>query len=203
LAQPTLRPTIRRTGLRHAVWIAPLSLLLFLDPVENAAMDHDVSSLMAALGSPRETQRAEAAERLSRLEPQQVQAAALVLVEACGDDSEAVREAAAGALEEMGPPSPELLEGLVALLSHPQADAGYWSATLLGRMETGAAAAVPVLAATLEKSPHQNVRQRAAWALGKIGPEAAPAVDALSNAAASDDPRLARLAQRALDQIKQ
>ncbi len=165
-------------------------------------MDQDVSSLMAALGSPEETARAEAAERLSQLDPDEIRAAALILVEACGDDSEAVREAAVGALEEMGPPDPEVLDGLTALLADAGADTGYWAATLIGRLGPDATAAVPGLVTALETSPHQNGRQRAAWALGKIGPGAAAAKAPLQKAAAGDDPRLSRLAERALGLIE-
>ena len=50
-------------------------------------------------------------------------------------------------------------------------------------------------------SPHLPVRQRAAWALGEIGPAAAAAVPTLQKAAGDPDPRLARLAQEAIDQI--
>jgi len=164
-------------------------------------MDQDVSTLMAALGSPQETARADAAERLSQLDPAQMRGAALVLVEACGDESEAVREAAVGALEEMGPPDSETLDGLTALLADPCADVAYWSATLIGRLGSDGVAAVPALIGALENSPHQNVRQRAARALGKIGPGAVAAKDALQRAAEGDDPRLARLAERALGMI--
>ena len=165
-------------------------------------MDHDVSSLMAALGSPQEAARAEAAEKLSQLDPEQARAASLVLVEACGDESEAVREAAVGALEEMGPPDPEVLDGLTVLLAGPKADVAYWAATLIGRLGSDGVAAVPALNAALEDSPHQNVRQRAARALGKIGPGALAAKDALQRAASGEDPRLARLAERALGMIQ-
>ncbi len=164
-------------------------------------MDRDVSSLMVGLGSPQETARAEAAEKLSQLDPVEIRAAALVLIEACGDESEAVREAAVGALEEMGAPDLELLDGLTALLAAPNADVAYWAVTLIGRLGPEAIAAVPALAETLENSPHQNVRQRAARALGKIGSGAAAAADALRAAAGGDDPRLARLAERALGEI--
>ena len=164
-------------------------------------MDQDVSTLMAALGSPQETARADAAERLSQLDPAQMRGAALVLVEACGDESEAVREAAVGALEEMGPPDSEVLDGLTALLAGPSADVAYWAATLIGRLGSNGAAAVPALIGALENSAHQNVRQRVARALGKIGPGAVAAKDALQRAAEGDDPRLARLAERALGMI--
>ncbi len=165
-------------------------------------MDQDIASLMAALGSPQETARAEAAERLSQVEPAEMRAAALVLVEACGDESEAVREAAASALEELGVPSPEQLEGLIGLLTGDKADVAYWAATLIGRLGPDAAAAVPALVEALQGSPYQNVRQRAAWALGKIGPGAAAAREALRAAAASEDPRLARLAEGAIGQLE-
>lgn len=180
---------------------ATLILLPTIGCSEAATMDHDLSNLMAALGSPRETARAEAAEKLSQLDPDEMRAAALVLVEACGDESEAVREASVSALEEMGPPDPEVLDGLTALMADANADAGYWAATLIGRLGPDATAAVPALIAAVENSPHQNVRQRAAWALGKIGPDARAATDALQRAAAGDDPRMARLAERALGQI--
>ena len=166
-------------------------------------MDQDVSSLMSGLGSPQETTRANAAEKLSQLDPDQMRSAALILVEACGDESEEVREAAVGALEEMGPPDPQVLDGLTALLADEKADIAYWAATLIGRLGPDGAASVPALTTALEKSPHQNVRQRAARALGKIGPGAASAKDALQTAADGDDPRLARLAERALGGIEQ
>lgn len=164
-------------------------------------MDQDLPSLIAALGSPRETARAEAAERLSRLDPAEIRRAALVLVAASGAPSEAVREAAVGALEQMGPPDPELLDGLTPLLTDEEADVAYWAATLIGRLGPDAAAAVPALIAALQNSPHQNVRQRAVWALSAIGPGAASATDTLRVAASGDDPRLARLAQGALTAI--
>ena len=84
----------------------------------------------------------------------------------------------------------------------PKPDVAYWAATLIGRLGPDGAASVPALIAALEDSPHQNVRQRAARALGKIGPGAAAAKDSLQKAAAGDDPRMARLAERALGAIE-
>jgi HEAT repeat protein len=126
---------------------------------------------------------------------------AVALVKATGDDAEEVREYAAAALEEMGPPEVEDVGSLAALLSDSAADAGYWAATLLGRLEANAVPAVPLLAAAVTGSTNMSVRQRAAWALGKIGPPAGPALNALKQAATSDNPRLARLAHRAIEQI--
>ena len=101
----------------------------------------------------------------------------------------------------MGPPEVEDIGSLAVLLSDPTADVAYWATTLLGRLEANAAPAVPALTAAVTDSKDMSVRQRAAWALGHVGPPAAPALDALKQAAASDVPRLARLAQRAVEQI--
>jgi HEAT repeat protein len=50
----------------------------------------------------------------------------------------------------------------------------------------------------LESDADLPVRERAAWALGEIGPVANSAAPALRAAADGDDARLARLAQQAL-----
>ena len=71
----------------------------------------------------------------------------------------------------------------------------------LGRLEARAATAVPALSTALAHHAELAVRQRAAWALGKVGPAAASARDALTQAAASPDPPLASLAHEALDSI--
>ena len=52
-----------------------------------------------------------------------------------------------------------------------------------------------------ESSPDLSVRQRAAWALGKIGPVASAARGTLKRAAGQGDERLARLAKEALESI--
>jgi hypothetical protein len=59
---------------------------------------------------------------------------------------------------------------------------------------------VPTLALCLG-ADDPAVAERAAWALGKVGPAAAPAREALARAAASAHPRLARLAGEALTAI--
>jgi hypothetical protein len=62
-------------------------------------------------------------------------------------------------------------------------------------------AATAALAACLESPVDAAVAERAAWALGKIGPGASAGRPALERAAAVADPRLARLAREALDSI--
>jgi HEAT repeat protein len=165
------------------------------------AMTTDVSQLAAALGGGDPAERAKAAERLARLGAD-AQAAAIPLVRASADEAEEVREWATAALEELGPPEAGDRDALAGLLEDDHADVGYWAATLLGRLGREAAAAVGPLAEALSVDRATSVRQRAAWALAKIGPPAHAATDALQKAAASDDPRLARLAQRAIEQIR-
>jgi HEAT repeat protein len=60
---------------------------------------------------------------------------------------------------------------------------------------------VAVLVASVESSTELSVRQRAAWALGKIGPAAAAARGTLKRAVGQGDERLARLANEALEAI--
>ena len=129
--------------------------------------------------------------------------AAVALVMAVGDEDEQVREAAVGALESLEAPLEQDIPRLAKLLadSAKHADVAYWAATLLGRANEAAAEAVPALAAALRDTWPMAVRQRAAWALGRMGPAARAAESELQAAAASDDPRLARLAAEALTAV--
>jgi HEAT repeat protein len=163
-------------------------------------MPDDVSTLIADLSDADLHRRLEAVQTLARL-GQGARPAAVPLVRACGDAEEQVRQWAASALEELGPPSRGDREALAALLDDAVADVGYWSATLLGRLGPQAAAAVKPLTLALQRSSHPTVRQRTAWALGQIGRSAESSLDALRQATASDDPRLARLARQAIDRI--
>jgi hypothetical protein len=61
---------------------------------------------------------------------------------------------------------------------------------------------VPTLAESLANALAQHVRERAAWALGKIGPAAGSALPALEIAAAGDNARLARLAETAIESVR-
>jgi HEAT repeat protein len=163
-------------------------------------MSTNLSSLIAALSSSDAASRADAAERLAQLGPK-AKPAALALVLACGDDDETVRQWATDALEGMGPPEAADVAQLASLVEAKSPDVGYWAATLLGRLKTEAASAVESLAQVVAGGGDLAVRQRAAWALGEIGPPAAKAVPALQKAGAAPDPRLSRLAQAAISQI--
>lgn len=152
--------------------------------------------LVARLSGPDADDRADAAEALCRA-GEGAASAAPALVSACGDADDRVREWAAAALEELGPPSEGQRVELISLAASPHPLVAYWAVTLLGRGEASADA-VPVLIDRLGAGGPLEVRQRACWALGKIGPAAASARQALETAASDPDARLSRLAGDAL-----
>ena len=104
-------------------------------------------------------------------------------------------------LENSGPPSAADASSIAALLTDANADVVYWAATLLGRMEAKASPYTDALGKVLISSSADNARERAAWALGQIGPGAAAALPSLEKLANSASPRLARLSREAIKQI--
>jgi HEAT repeat protein len=160
----------------------------------------DANALAADLNSADPGVRSTAAENLARMAEAAAPAAA-ELVRACGDANEQVREQAVAALEDLGPPPAEAIDRLIGLVGHGDPLVAYWATTLLGRAGEDAARAVPALAGCLASPADLSVKQRAAWALGKIGAPAASARKALDRAAGDADPRLARLATEALAAI--
>ena len=164
-------------------------------------MTMDISELIHDLSSDIASEREAASEQLMTMGEDAV-AAIVPLVRAISDSSETVRENAVGALEEIGVPDKGDLNALRELVDSHEVDVAYWAVTLIGRLGPRAEPAVEDLAHAVAASPAVHIRQRAAWALGKIGPLAAAAVPALQTATRSDDSRLAPLAQRALDAIR-
>jgi HEAT repeat protein len=160
----------------------------------------EIADLVRGLTNPAADVRAAAAERLCRAGGDAV-AAATDLVRGCGDEDDRVREWAAAALEELGAPPATALEPLAGLARDANPLVAYWAVTLLGRSGKDAATAVPALVACVDAAGDIAVRQRAAWALGKIGPAAAAARESLVRAAGDHDPRLSRLATEALATI--
>ena len=144
--------------------------------------------------------RTAAAEALCQL-GEAAQGAAVALARACGDESESVREWAGEALENVGPPATSDMADLAALAGDDKADVAYWAVTLLGRSSEYVDVALPALVDALTSHAAVAVRQRAAWALGRIGPAAAGALETLKRAATSEDPRLARLSKQAIERL--
>jgi HEAT repeat protein len=160
----------------------------------------DANALGVQLGSADSRVRGAAAERLARM-GEDAAPAAVALVRSCGDADDQVREQAVAALEDLGPPPAETIGQLIGLVADNRPLVAYWATTLLGRAGEDAASAVSALTDCLASSADLSVRQRAAWALGKIGPAAVAARQALAEAANDADPRLARLATEALAAI--
>lgn len=163
-------------------------------------MSKDIQTLLASLASTDVAARRDAAESFARLGPDAANAA-VVLVKACGDDDEQVRNWVVATLEELPAPAASNAAGLETLINGTNLDVAFWATTLLGRMEAAAASTVPTLASAVADHPELVVRQRAAWALGRIGKLAAAAIPQLEAAAKLEDARLARFAMKALESI--
>ncbi len=161
-------------------------------------MHDEIADLIAQLRSQDSAQRQAAAQQLASMQ-EQAQPAAVALVEACAVQGD-MHEWVVAALESLGPPAAGDLDSLSRLLQSADLDTAYWAATLLGRLGNDGAAAVDALTKALANHAQTAVRERAAWALGEIGPAAGSARAALQ-AASSGSSRLARLASAALEQI--
>ena len=142
--------------------------------------------------------RASAAESLC-LAGEEASCAAAALVKACGDADE-VQEWAVSALESLGTPSVDQLPEIATLISASNPVVAYWAVTLCGRLESAAAECEPELIRVLSSSSDAAVLERAAWSLGKINTTSPAAITALRVATESGSPRLARVAQTALDE---
>lgn len=157
----------------------------------------DVDQLAASLLTDKPSRRVAAAEELATLGPD-ASPAALALVTACGNP--ALVDICIGALEELGPPPVEQLPEIAKLVISADENVAYWAATLLGR---AGEAATPYLASLEESAKNEGatveVRERAVWAMGKLGAGAKPAEATLRAIAESGPtPRIKRLASTAL-----
>lgn len=158
----------------------------------------DLDLLRQKLKSPDLSTRAAAAESICQSGEEAV-AAAVDLVQAAGDE-EAVQVWSVAALEEMGPPAADSVEALTHLARDEQAIVAYWAITLLGRLAESAATAEETLADRVLNATESSVRERAVWALAKIGPQSEVAIEALRVVAGSDSNRLASMAEAALSE---
>jgi len=139
----------------------------------------------------------EALRQISNAE--QVRGLAVVVVALSGSSDDEVRMWSAEALEVAIQPDPSEVQGLIQQLQKAvDGEICYWAATMLGRLGTEAVGAVAALEACLRESMYLPARERAAWALSRIGPAASAAVPALTEAADTAPPRLQRLASEAL-----
>jgi HEAT repeat protein len=163
-------------------------------------VDAELDRLTRAMRSNNLQERLRAAEQLAQAGAA-ARPAAILLVQTLADSNEELRQWVTAALEDMGPPLPGDVDALRSLVASPVAEVAYWAATLMGRLGEGAAAAVGTLAAALNEAKELAVRERAAWALGQIGPAAREARQALEQAAHSPSPRLARLGREALEKL--
>jgi hypothetical protein len=123
-----------------------------------------------------------------------------LLTQLCGAN-EVEREAICSQLEACGAPSDNVQDELSNLLQH-SADSlqKYWCLTLLGRLQNVESDEPTDLVADFLPLPHElEVRQRAAWAMGQLKRVSSKGRTALEEAAGDADPRLSRLAQKALD----
>ena len=160
----------------------------------------DSSVLSQQLGDSDKATRRLAAERLS----QNMELAAEVadeLVAHAGDDDRTVAEYCVAALEELGPPALSQLDSLARLAEAKNSEVAYWAVTLLGRAGELAGAHAATLGSVVAGDAAPAVRERAAWALGRLGAMAAPARADLEAAAEGDLPSLARTASKSLAKI--
>ena len=127
--------------------------------------------------------------------------ATISIVQSVADTEESVREAANAVLEEMDAPAAETLAALINLLNSASSDVVYWAATLIGRLGGEAAIASKPLGQLLADSHSESARERAAWALQRLGPVATDALPELELAAERGSARLQRLARGAIDAI--
>ncbi len=164
-------------------------------------MPDSIKQYLAELNRPDFMRQAAAAEALAAL-GEAAQPALVALIQASGSQDEAVRNWCTAALEEVGPPDKQQIEDLSLLAKSAHSDVAFWAVTLLGRARDQAAQAVLVLTERLKDSSSPQVQQRAAWALGRIGRGAEPALEALRAATRGPDMPLSNQAQRALERIQ-
>ncbi len=92
------------------------------------------------------------------------------LFETLVSEDETLREWTSEAFENCGPPSDDDFDWIVDMLRSREGDQSFWAATFLGRLEERARKATSKLIETiLNVNQGEATRQRAAWALHRIG----------------------------------
>lgn len=160
-----------------------------------------ISDLGKMLASDDSAIRHRAAEQLS----QNADVAAEVavdLVRHVGDGDRVVADYCVATLEELGPPPASQLEPLAQLTTSDNADVAYWAVTLVGRLGVAATEQATLLGNLVASDAPPQVRERAAWALTRIGPPAAVARPQLESCADAAPPSLARAVAKALEALE-
>lgn len=113
------------------------------------------------------------------------------------------QEFAADALGRLGEAALEALPSLVRLLDRSRDEPEFfcWILLAIGEIDPEEAGAER-LASLLDEGLASSMRARAAAALGRLGPDAAPALSALKKAARDGDEKIAQAARTALDRIR-
>lgn len=130
----------------------------------------EMARLRRQLTSTHPLERERAVRTLKQLDDPDVQR---LLVDALDDDSQHVRQAAAGALGDVG--AGESVPALARALKDPNDHVRQAAAGSLGRIGPAAAPTLSALRAT-SRDPNDHVRQAAVDAIGDIGDETAQAV---------------------------
>jgi hypothetical protein len=152
-----------------------LGVLLF---VAMAAQAADIDALVKQLKDKDSDARRKAVKELGEA-GKDAQSAAPALVEALKDKDLFVRRFAAQALGDVEADPKVAAKPLAEVLKNPKEKKEVQEAAAgsLGRM--GAAGVAPLTAAIKDDATDNDVRRRAVEALGKIGPDAKPAIPAL------------------------
>ena len=119
-----------------------------------------------------------------------------------GSRIDSLRAAAAAALERSVQPSSVETPALIAALADvTDGEISYWAATLLGRLGLQAMDATGALCDCVQESSFLPARERAVWALLKIGPAAREALPVLKSVRETAPARLRTLCQNAIEEI--
>jgi HEAT repeat protein len=161
----------------------------------------NASQLSKMLQSPDVALRRQAAEHLSQ-NPDAAAELPVELVKAIGDTDRQVMEYAVATLEELGEPSPLHLARLAKLIADENPDVQYWAVTLVGRTGPAAAEYATQLANVVAGDAEPQVRERAAWAIARMGPAPAPVRRVLEPFRDAEPSNLARAVRKALEAVE-
>lgn len=160
-----------------------------------------ISDLGKMLASDQLQQRRQAAELLSQNADVAVDVA-VELVRAVGDDDRQVADYCVATLEEMGGPAASQLEDLSQIAAGENAETAYWAATLMGRAGVTACEYATLLGDIVASDAQPQVRERAAWAIARIGPAAVSAKPQLESCTDAEPNSLARAVAKAIEAVE-